>query len=104
MHKENPPPPYFKAGMTSSKIALREKCPNMEFFLVCIFPYSVRIRENTNQKISVFGHFSHSVNKKGGSVRFSIKMRLLAERGDSVKRGDARFVHSLEYKVDIAIL
>ena len=38
---------------------LREKCPNMEFFLVCIFLYSdwirrslylVRIQENTDQK------------------------------------------------------
>ena len=30
--------------------ALCEKCPNMEFFLVRIFPYSVRIREHTDQK------------------------------------------------------
>ena len=29
---------------------LREKCPNTEFFLVCIFLYSVRIQENTDQK------------------------------------------------------
>ena len=26
--------------------SLREKCPNTEFFLVYIFPYLVRIREN----------------------------------------------------------
>ena len=31
-------------------IPLREKCPNKEFFLVRIFPYSVRLRENTDQK------------------------------------------------------
>ena len=38
-------------------IPLREKCPNTEFFLVCIFtyllrkfPYSIRIWENTDQK------------------------------------------------------
>ena len=30
------------------------------FFLVHIFPYSVRMRENTDQENSVFGHFSHS--------------------------------------------
>ena len=30
--------------------ALCEMCPNTEFFLVCIFPYSVRMRENTDQK------------------------------------------------------
>ena len=29
--------------------ALREKCPNTEFFLVRIFLYSVRIQENTDQ-------------------------------------------------------
>ena len=29
---------------------LREKCPHTEVFLVRIFPYSVRIRENTDQK------------------------------------------------------
>ena len=31
----------------------------MEFFLVRILPYSVQIRENTDQKNPVFGHFSH---------------------------------------------
>ena len=30
--------------------ALREKCPSTEFFLVCIFPYSVRMQANTDQK------------------------------------------------------
>ena len=29
---------------------LCEKCLNMEFFLVRIFPYSVQMRENTDQK------------------------------------------------------
>ena len=43
-----------------------EKCPNTEFFLVCIFPYldwipySVQMRENTDQKNFVFGQFSSS--------------------------------------------
>ena len=40
--------------------ALREKCPITEFFLVCIFLYSVQIQENAAQKNSVFGHFSRS--------------------------------------------
>ena len=31
-------------------MALLKKCPNTEFFLACIFPYSVQIRENTDQK------------------------------------------------------
>ena len=51
---------------------LREKCPDTEFFLVRIFPhseygslrskspYSVQMRENKDQKNSVFGHFSRS--------------------------------------------
>ena len=29
---------------------LREKYPNTEFFLFCIFPYAVWVRENTGQK------------------------------------------------------
>ena len=33
-----------------STLALREKCPNTELFLVRIFPYSVQIPENTDQK------------------------------------------------------
>ena len=37
---------------------LREKCPNMEFFLVRIFLYSDWIRTRKN---SVFAHFSRSV-------------------------------------------
>ena len=41
-------------------MALREKCPNTEFFLVRIFPHSdwIRIRKN-----SVFEHFSLSENQ-----------------------------------------
>ena len=38
----------------------RKKCLNTEFYLVCIFPYSVKIRENTDQKKSIFGYFSCS--------------------------------------------
>ena len=37
------------------KIQQCEKCPNMEFFLVCSFPYSVRMRENTDQKKKKLG-------------------------------------------------
>ena len=44
--------------------SLREKCPNTEFFLVRIFPYSDWIRENTAQKHSVFGHFLHNAYLK----------------------------------------
>ena len=32
-------------------LTLRENCPNTEFFLVRVFLYSVRIQENTDQKI-----------------------------------------------------
>ena len=32
------------------KSTLRKKCPKAEFFLVCIFLYSVPIQKNTNQK------------------------------------------------------
>ena len=40
---------------------LGEKCPNAELFLVRIFLYSDWIQKNTDQKNSVFGHFSCSV-------------------------------------------
>ena len=33
--------------------ALREKCPNMELFSVCIFLYSVGIQEDTDQKVHI---------------------------------------------------
>ena len=35
---------------TQSALALHEKCPKTEFFLVRIFLYSVLIQENTDQK------------------------------------------------------
>ena len=53
-------------------LTLREKCPNKEFFLVRIFPYSDWIRVSLRiqskcgkirtRKNSVFGHFSRSVS------------------------------------------
>ena len=49
---------FFKCALSisnlttlkSTKLSLREKCPNTEFFLVRIFLYSVRVQENTDQK------------------------------------------------------
>ena len=62
---------YF---ISISTLALRKKCPYSEFFwsafsripteygeLLRKSPYSVRMRENTDQKNSEYGHFSHSV-------------------------------------------
>ena len=42
----------FDPQLTSEckNLALREKCPNTEFFLLRIFLYSVRIEEITDQK------------------------------------------------------
>ena len=55
-------------------IPLREKCPNTESFLVFIFPYSVRIQGNTDQKklriwtlftqCSLLGAFTKRCSKK----------------------------------------
>ena len=55
-------------------LSLREKCPYSEFFwfsfslirteyseMLRIFPYSVWMRENTDQKNSEYGHFSRGV-------------------------------------------
>ena len=43
--------------------AMREKCPNTDFFLVLIFLYSVRIRKIRTRKDSAFGHFSRSADE-----------------------------------------
>ena len=65
-----------KIKMLTTKRIHCDKCPNTEFFLVRIFlfrieygdlrsksPYSVRKRENTDQrKLRIFEHFSRSDN------------------------------------------
>ena len=51
---------------------LLEKCPNTEFFLVCIFPYSDRYREYgkiRTRKNSVFGHFSRVDGWRGNFLK-----------------------------------
>ena len=58
----------------NTPLALREKGPYSELFWSAIsrirteyweihriFPYSVQMRENTDQNISEYGHFSRSV-------------------------------------------
>ena len=40
----------FRSNSNFEKQTLCEMCPNTDFFLVRIFPYSVKIRENTDQK------------------------------------------------------
>ena len=39
-----------KITQFTSNYSLREKCPNTGLFLVCIFLYSIRTQENTDQK------------------------------------------------------
>ena len=57
-----------KGNKITFVFALHEKCPYSEFFWPVFFriwteysPYSVRMRENTDQKNSEYGHFSRSV-------------------------------------------
>ena len=50
----------WKRYMTPS---LREKCPNTEFFLVCIFPHSDWIRRDTSY-FSVFSPNVENTDKK----------------------------------------
>ena len=65
---------FFAKIWKHQNLALREKCPYSEFFwsvfscicteygeILSMSPYSARLRENTNQKNSKYGHFSHSV-------------------------------------------
>ena len=58
---------YRKSCRNFKIVALGEKRPNTEFFLVRIFPHLDWIRWDTEQKIrtrknSAFGHFSRSVD------------------------------------------
>ena len=68
------------------RITMREKCPYSEFFwfvfsrirtengeIWCISPYSVQMGENTDQKSSEYGHFSHNVRSR--TTTFSHKSR-----------------------------
>ena len=56
-HGSKPPPGmvfleklYDGPEKTPKYISHYEKCSNRELFLVCMFLYSVRIQENTDQK------------------------------------------------------
>ena len=64
----------FKDRWPYVNVSLRKKCPYSELFwslfyhiwteygeIRSIFPYSVRIWENTDQNNSEYGHFSRSV-------------------------------------------
>ena len=54
---------YFETPVSHKKgrhYSLCAKCPNTEFFLVCIFPYLENMDKIRNRKYSVFGHFSGS--------------------------------------------
>ena len=46
-------------------ISLREKCPKAQFFLVCIFLYSVRIQENKDQKKLRSSEYPSATNSGG---------------------------------------
>ena len=45
-------------------LALREKCPYSEVFVVRIFPYFVRMRENTDQENAEYGDLLRSAGDK----------------------------------------
>ena len=74
LHKSKTVPLVFRKHVKnlSRYVALREKCPNTEFFLVRIFPHSDWIRVSLGiqskcekygpEKNSVFGHFSRCVD------------------------------------------
>ena len=65
--------PYFPVKKQNRRCSLRKKCPYSEFFwsafsriwteygeILRISPYSVRMRENTDQNNSEYGQFSRS--------------------------------------------
>ena len=59
------------------KSTLRKKCPKAEFFLVCIFLYSVPIQKNTNQKFTLTIYYLHwKCEKILGSLPFSVDIKI----------------------------
>ena len=77
---------YFVRTVISNTFALREKCPYLDLFwsifslilieyreilceILCISPYSVQMRKNTDQNKSKYGPFSHSV----GNMYYCVK-------------------------------
>ena len=72
-----PLPHANQRSSCSQVLSLRKKCPYSEFFwsvfsriqteygeIRSISPYSVRVRENTDQKNSEYGHFSRSAYQR----------------------------------------
>ena len=57
-----------KIGKNTANISnccFSQKCPNTEFFLVRIFPYSVQIRETTDQKkLRIWTLFTQCTHRK----------------------------------------
>ena len=53
----------------TKKLELKTKNYGWEREILWIFPYSVQIREKTNQKNSEYGHFSRSVKIEGILIR-----------------------------------
>ena len=50
--------------------SMREKCPHSQYF----WPYSVRMRENTDQKNYKYGHFSRNdFFRKGSGYRTRVR-------------------------------
>ena len=83
----------IKNYLSYSQPGLCEKCPYSEFFrsvfsslwteygeILCISLHSVRMRKNTGQKNSKYGHFSRSV----GLVMKSFSIKNLTRLNESV--------------------
>ena len=69
---------FFVEIQICKSLALHKKCPNAELFLVRIFPYSVRVWENMNQKKIRIRTFSMQCGSVIFYVHFSYKNGLLA--------------------------
>ena len=84
-------------------LSLREKCPNTEFFLLRISlysdwirrsPYSVRIRENTDQKTFVYGHFTQFTKYRTSVIEIIIPIFLKSLLQSSSKNCPERKVYN----------
>ena len=73
---------------------MHEKCPNREFFLVCIFLYSVKIQENADQKVSVLGHFPRSDGELPEYYDQDYRENILIDTSEEILNGKFDFLYN----------
>ena len=82
---------------TTASYTLLENYLITEPFLVHIFPYSVRMREDTDQKNSVFGHFSCSDSHLINLFNLLVSCRSNVSYGSHIVNKDIYWLHKINF-------